>query len=50
MKKGNLFPPLVGGVLVVAVLAAVLVRDGWLLVPAVLAVAIVYGLSQSHRR
>lgn len=47
--KGDLFPKLAGAVLTVGVLGTLLTGSGWLLVPALLAVSVVYGISRSMR-
>ena len=48
MKKGNLYPKVTGGILAVAVLAALTIEGGWImLVPALLTVAVVHGLRQA---
>lgn len=47
--KRDLFPKLAGAVLTVGVLGTVLTGSGWLLMPALLAVTVVYGVSRTIR-
>ncbi len=47
--KSDLFPKLAAAVLTVGILGTLLTGSGWLLVPALLAVAVVYGVSHTLR-